>query len=48
MRFSCFRLFFLFCALLAVSGCGKKGALYLPDTVVAVPTASQFSQPAQK
>ncbi|MBI5938398.1 MAG: lipoprotein [Betaproteobacteria bacterium] len=33
----------LFCLLIALSGCGKKGPLYLPDDSPPQPTA-----PAQK
>jgi len=45
------RNFFLICALsgifLTLSGCGKKGALYLPDTVTPTSSLAQPSQPAQ-
>ena len=36
------RLILLACALFLLAGCGKKGALYLPE-----PTPAQQSQPAQ-
>jgi len=47
MRIILFPTFFLLCALLALSGCGKKGALYLPDNTA--PAAStQPTPPAPK
>ncbi len=55
MRISLLK-FFLPCAALALSlafaltlsGCGKKGALYLPETPAALPTAAQPTQPVNK
>jgi predicted small lipoprotein YifL len=45
------RNFLLICALsgtfFTLSGCGKKGALYLPDTATPKPSLAQPSQPAQ-
>jgi predicted small lipoprotein YifL len=38
------RLLVLFLALFFLAGCGKKGALYLPDT----PASPTSSQPVQK
>jgi predicted small lipoprotein YifL len=52
MRFFLFRSFLLLCAIVALNGCGKKGALYLPDASVPVPAsnsaAPQPIQPAQQ
>jgi len=47
MRIILFPTFFLLCALLALSGCGKKGALYLPDNTASAASA-QPTQPPQK
>jgi len=45
------RNFLLICALsgtfFTLSGCGKKGALYLPDTATPKPSLAQPSQSAQ-
>lgn len=43
MRFSPLRFIFLLIALLTLAGCGKKGALYLPDPAAA-PAATQLVQ----
>lgn len=52
MRIFLLPTFFLLCGLLTLSGCGKKGDLYLPDNTKpnATPAAStpQPTQPAQK
>jgi predicted small lipoprotein YifL len=48
MRFSLLRLLFLLCALYALSGCGKKGYLYLPDPAEPAPATVQSTQPADK
>jgi predicted small lipoprotein YifL len=45
MRFSLLRLLFLLCALYALSGCGKKGVLYLPDPAEPAPATVQSTQP---
>lgn len=48
MRFSLLRLLFLLCALYALSGCGKKGYLYLPVPAEPAPATVQSTQPADK
>jgi predicted small lipoprotein YifL len=48
MQFSLLRLLFLLCALYALSGCGKKGVLYLPDPALPAPPSIQSTQPVNK
>jgi predicted small lipoprotein YifL len=48
MQFSLLRLMFLLCALSVLSGCGKKGYLYLPDPDEPAPATVQSTQPADK
>lgn len=48
MRIFLLPTFFLFCGLLALSGCGKKGDLYLPDNTAPAATTPQPTQPPQK
>jgi predicted small lipoprotein YifL len=52
MQFSLLRFIFLLCTMLALSGCGKKGVLYLPDKSGNVTSTSassaQPTQPVQK
>ncbi len=48
MRFTLLRIFFLLCVSFLLAGCGKKGALYLPDSSAIVPASSAAApQPTQ-
>lgn len=48
MRIFLLPTFFLLCGLLTLSGCGKKGDLYLPDHAKPTAATPQPNQPAQK
>ena len=52
MQFSLLRFIFLLCAMLALSGCGTKGVLYLPDKPANVTSttasSAQSTQPVPK
>jgi predicted small lipoprotein YifL len=48
MRFFPLRFFFLLFTLLALAGCGKKGALYLPDAAPVAGPVAPITQPVEK